>query len=179
MDAEEREVGTAVASRGQLLAHLHRVVLVVARAQHGDGTVEAMRVGVQIGVAQVLGLVAGALDERDQRQQVDHELAVALGAFVATVGTIEGDGTRAGREGAVRPEVKAVAAEDVVGLPGGVGVQQHDLAVGVTGLHGEHDVALAAGVGVEPDAVEAGNPAGRVERERDRPVGDDRVGRAQ
>ncbi len=171
--AEEGQVDPAGVGGGSTLAHGLGPVLVVAQAEEAAMVHEQLRAGVQIDVGPVGQVEPEALEVEQQRQLVADEVGCARRPGLG-VGTVEGDGPGAVGEGGptapVGPVVEAVAAPEVVGLPGGDAVLEHVGRHGRVVADGEGDELLLAAVTDELQQVAAGQPVLRdVEHEGGRP----------
>ena len=170
---QEGEVDAAGVGRGRPLAHGLGPVLVVAQAEEAAVVREELRLGVQVDVGPVGHVQAEALEVEQQRQFVADEVGGARRPGLR-VGTVERHGPGAvGEERppfAVGPVVEAVAAPEVVGLPGGDAVLEHVGRHGGVVADGERNELLLAAVTDELQEVATGQPIRRdVEREGGRP----------
>ena len=144
-------------------------VLVVA-VGHPDAVLldaTAIAVGVHAGV--VGHVVAVGLQPADHRVLAVEDPGLGL-RYPRAEGAVVADLVRPAH--ATIPQVEAVAAVVVVGMPGGVrGLEEHRRRAGVVAHH-EEDVARAARVSADcPGEVDPGGGAGRNRpRGRDRPV---------
>ena len=140
---------------------------------------EELRPGVQVDVGPVGHVQPEALEVEQQWQLVADEVGRPRGPRLR-VGAVEGDGAGAVGERrppcAVGPVVEAVAAPQVVGLPGGDAVLQDVGRHGGVVADGERDELLLAAVTDQLQEVATGQPVLRdVEREGGRPRARDRA----
>ena len=173
--AEESQVHPAVAGAHHVIAHVCRPVLVVPEREDCAGSVEQVRIGVQVHVGGVAKPMSGPLGEQQERKLEVQEVAGARHG-VGRIGAVEAD--RPGALGVLAggTAVEAVAAPRVVGLPGGDRVDDHDPSLVRGSAHRQRHKLLGAVCPIEADQVVAGLPAAGVQRQRRLPRRHDRVG---
>ena len=176
---EEGEIDAGGVGRGGPVAHGRGPVLVVAQTEEAAMVHEELRLGVQIDIGPVGHVQPEAFEVEQERQLVAHEVRRARGPRLG-VGAVERDGAGAVGERpptlAVRAVVEAVAAPQVVGLPGRDAVLHDVRRHGGVVADGERDELLLAAVTDQLQEVATGQPVLRdVEREGGRPRTCDRA----
>ena len=156
--AEERQVGAGVPCGLDGAAHAGRPVLVVARRDVAECSGQQVVVVVEVDVGEVGQRLAGHLGPDHDRDDRDVEVVHATDAVV---GPVEAD--RPAAPVAARAVVQAVAAPEVVGLPGRHRDHHGDRAGGRGRGDDVGDLVLPARGGPQPEHVEARLPAGRVD----------------
>ena len=182
--APERQVDPGIAGRLDIGALVGGPVFVMAHRQEDLGIEQLGAIGGGVDAGDVIDVVAVLLEEADGGMLGAEDEILRAGGKAAIAGDdgpviADGAGT-AGAAGGIDAAVEIVATPPVIGLPGGVGGLEGDVAGGLVVAHDEGHHVFAAGA-VKPGhlgVIDARDRIGRnIPGGRDRPVaGIDQLG---